>query len=111
MSFLLISDNDSRPTTLGAADRAMFRADALEIRMYYVPEGETILVTRRQDALLMEGGSGRALRNPALAQAITGQLQGRRVRAIVASHPHRPYEQPLQSCRCRQLRAECALLR
>ena len=91
MSFLLISDNDSRPATLGAADRAMFRADALEIRMYYVPEGETILVTRGQDALLLEGGSGRALRNPALAQAITGQLQGRRVRAIVASHPHRDH--------------------
>ena len=91
MSFLLISDNDSRPATLGAADRAMFRADALEIRMYYVPEGETIIVTRGQDALLMEGGSGRALRNPALAQAITGQLQGRRVRAIVASHPHRDH--------------------
>ena len=91
MSFLLISDNDSWPTTLGAADRAMFRADALEICMYYVPEGETILVTRGQDALLLEGGSGRALRNPALAQAITGQLQGRRVRAIVASHPHRDH--------------------
>ena len=91
MSFLLISDNDRRPATLGAADRAMFRADALEIRMYYVPEGETILVTRGQDALLLEGGSGRALRKPALAQAITGQLQGRRVRAIVASHPHRDH--------------------
>ena len=91
MSFLLISDTDSRPATLGAADRAIFRADALEIRMYYVPEGETILVTRGQDALLLEGGSGRALRNPALAQAITGELQGRRVRAIVASHPHRDH--------------------
>ena len=91
MSFLLISDNDHRSTTLGAADRAMFRADALEIRMYYVPEGETILVTRGQDALLMEGGSGRALRNPALGQAIAGELQGRRVRAIVASHPHRDH--------------------
>ena len=43
MSFFLISDNDHRPTTLGAADEAEFRADALEIRMYYVPEGETIL--------------------------------------------------------------------
>ncbi len=91
MSFLLISDNDRRAATLGAAERAMFRADALEIRMYYVPEGETILVTRGQDALLLEGGSGRALRNPALAQAITGQLLGRRVRAIVASHPHRDH--------------------
>ena len=91
MSFLLISDNDRRTATLGAADRAMFRADALEIRMYYVPEGETILVTRGQDALLLEGGSGRALRNPALAQAIAGELHGRRVRAIVASHPHRDH--------------------
>lgn len=91
MSFFLISDNDRRAATLGAAERAMFRADALEIRMYYVPEGETILVTRGQDALLLEGGSGRALRNPALAQAITGQLLGRRVRAIVASHPHRDH--------------------
>ena len=91
MSFLLISDNDRRSATLGAPERAMFRANALEIRMYYVPEGETILVTRRQDALLMEGGSGRALRNHALAQAIAGELQGRQLRAIVASHPHRDH--------------------
>ena len=91
MSFLLISDDDRRSATLGAADRAMFRADALEIRMYYVPEGETILITRGQDALLWEGGSGRALRNPALAQAIAGELQGRRLRAFVASHPHRDH--------------------
>ena len=76
MSFLLISDNNHRTATLGAADRAMFRADALEVRMYYVPEGETILVTRGQDALLMEGGSGRALRNPTLAQAIAGRASG-----------------------------------
>ena len=91
MSFLLISDNDRRSATLEAPDRAMFRADALEIRMYYVPEGETILVTRGQDALLMEGGSGRALRKPALAHAIAGELRGRRLRAIVASHPHRDH--------------------
>ena len=88
MSFLLISDNDRRSADLGAADQAAFRADALEIRMYYVPEGETILVTRGQDALLLEGGSGGKHNNPALAQAIAGQLQGRQVRAIVASHPH-----------------------
>lgn len=91
MSFLLISDTDRRSPTVEAPDRALFRADALEIRMYYVPEGETILVTRGQDALLMEGGSGRALRNPALAHAIAGELQGRRLRAIVASHPHRDH--------------------
>ncbi len=91
MSFQLISDNDRRSATPAAADRALFSANALEIRMYYVPEGETILITRGQDALLMEGGSGRALRNTALAQAIAGELQGRRLRAIVASHPHRDH--------------------
>ncbi len=91
MSFLLISDTDRRSPTVEAPDRALFRADAFEIRMYYVPEGETILVTRGQDALLMEGGSGRALRNSALAHAIAGELQGRRLRAIVASHPHRDH--------------------
>ena len=91
MSFQLVSDNDRVSATLAASDRASFRADALEIRIYYVPEGETMLVTRGQDALLMEGGSGRALRNPALAQAIAGELQGRRLRAIVASHPHRDH--------------------
>ena len=91
MSFQLVSDNDRVPATLAASDRASFRAGALEIRVYYVPEGETILVTRGQDALLMDGGSGRTLRNPALAQAIAGELQGRRLRAIVASHPHRDH--------------------
>lgn len=91
MSFLLISDNDRAYTKLTASERTAFRADALEIRMYYMPEGSTILITRGQDALLMEGGSGRALRNPALAQAIAGRLQGRQLRAIVASHPHRDH--------------------
>lgn len=88
MSFYLISDNGRRTFTIGAADRATFRDNALEIRMHYVPEGETILVTRGQEALLMEGGSGGAVRNPALAQAIARELRGRQVRAIVASHPH-----------------------
>ncbi len=91
MSFRLISDNDNRPAELTAANEAVFRADALEIRMYSVPEGETILITRGQQALLLEGGTGRALKNPALAQAIAGQLGQRRLRAIVASHPHRDH--------------------
>ncbi len=91
MSFYLISDADRRTFTIGAADRDTFRDNALEIRMYYVPEGETILVTRGQEALLMEGGSGGARRHPALAQAIARELQGRQVRAIVASHPHRDH--------------------
>ncbi len=91
MSFYLISDDDRRTFTIGAADRDTFRDNALEIRMYYVSEGETILVTRGQEALLMEGGSGGAFRHPALAQAIAGELQGRQVRAIVASHPHRDH--------------------
>ncbi|MBE9523218.1 MAG: hypothetical protein IME95_08505, partial [Proteobacteria bacterium] len=88
MSFHLISDNDQVSTTLAAPDRASFFDNALEIRMYYVPEGETILITRGQDALLLEGGTGRARRNQTLAQAITAELQGRRLRAIIASHPH-----------------------
>ncbi len=54
MSFYLISGNDRRTFTMAAADRATFRANALEIRMYYAPEGETILVTRGQEALIME---------------------------------------------------------
>ncbi len=91
MSFQLISDNARSPATLAASDRAMFRADALEIRIYYVHEGETILVTRGQDALLIDGGSGNALRNPILAQAIAGELQGRRLRSIIATHPHRDH--------------------
>ena len=91
MSFQLISDNDRVTATLAASDRASFRAGAVEIRIYYVPEGETILITRGQDALLMDGGSGRTLRNPALAQAIARELQGRRLRAIIASHPHRDH--------------------
>ena len=91
MSFSLVSANGRRTPILTAPDRDLFRADALEIRMYHVPEGETILVTRGQDALLMEGGSGRTLRNPGLAQAIARELQGRRLRAIVASHPHRDH--------------------
>ena len=57
MSFYIISDNARRTFTMTVAERATFRANALEIRMYYVPEGETILVTRGQEALIMEGGS------------------------------------------------------
>ena len=91
MSFQLISDTDRVSATLSAPNRDMFRADALEIHMYYVPEGETILITRGQEALLMEGGSGVTLRNPTLAQAIAGELNGRQLRAIFASHPHRDH--------------------
>ena len=50
MSFSLISATGRRTPILTAPDRALFRADALKIRMYHVPEGETILVTRGQDA-------------------------------------------------------------
>ncbi len=64
MSFLLISNNDRVSATVAAQDRDFFRANALEIRMYYVPEGETILITRGQDALLMEEGSAGHLEIP-----------------------------------------------
>ncbi len=75
MTFTLISDARSQIDVWEPADIAGFRARALEIRMYYVSEGETILVTHGRDALLMEGGSlSTTLRNAALAQAIAGQL-------------------------------------
>ena len=45
MTFTLISDARSQVDIWEPADIAGFRARALEIRMYYVPEGETILVT------------------------------------------------------------------
>ena len=92
MSLTLIADTVNQLVSLSAEELAEFHAEALEIRIYFVPAGETILVTHGEDALLMEGGSGSGVaRNAALSQAIAGELTERRLRAIVASHPHRDH--------------------
>jgi beta-lactamase superfamily II metal-dependent hydrolase len=91
MAFYLVSQNDRRSVDVAAADRDMFRTDALEIRTYYVEEGEAILATLGQEALVSEGGSHTTLRNPALSEALAGDLTGLTVRAVVTSHPHRDH--------------------
>ncbi|MBI4585571.1 MAG: MBL fold metallo-hydrolase [Planctomycetes bacterium] len=87
-----ISDNSRTSIALTASARQAFREDSIVVTMYYVGQGETIVISRRNRAILVDGGSGaETSSNDALGQALAGRLSPGSLRAILASHPHQDH--------------------
>lgn len=90
-TFWLVSQNGKQTTRLTPAERQAFRADALQIVMYYVASGEAIVISHGQNAILVDGGSGRGNKNDAVGGALAGRLPRHSLQAVVASHPHQDH--------------------
>lgn len=91
-TFWLVSENGRKTTHLTPEDREEFREDAIEITMYYVGEGEAIVISRGNRAVLVDGGEGTGTnRNDDLGRVLAARLTPGSLRAIVASHPHRDH--------------------
>ncbi|MHC4516867.1 MAG: ComEC/Rec2 family competence protein [Planctomycetota bacterium] len=90
MAFVLVSDSGIHKTGLDDVDAVDFRADALEIRLYYVGAGEAIVVSRNsgQAAILIDGGASNSPTNKKRARPLGRLLKDGALHAIVASHPH-----------------------
>lgn len=90
MAFFLVSDVGVRRTCLDDVDAVDFRADALEIRLFYVGGGEAILVSRNggSAAILIDGGASRSATNKKRARPLGRLLEDGSLHAIVASHPY-----------------------
>lgn len=87
-----MSPNDKRAATLTPRERQAFRADALQIEMYYVRCGEAILISHGPNAILVDGGSDtRSDRNVTLGSRFARRIPQHSLKAIVASHPHRDH--------------------
>ena len=89
MAFLLVSDSGIKRTALVDVDAADFRADSLEIRLYYVGAGEAIVVSRDEGkaAILIDGGASNSRTNKKRARPLGRRLEDGSLRGIVASHP------------------------
>ena len=88
-TFWIVSANTRATVTLSVAERQAFWNDAIEVAMYYVGQGEAIVVSRGNRAVLVDGGAGAgSTRNDAIGDRLAGRLGPGSLRAIVASHPH-----------------------
>lgn len=69
---------------------AQIASDGLEMTVFNVGPGETLLLRRGDEAVLVDGGARRKKRNTELGTSLAAHLRGAGVRlsAIVASHPH-----------------------
>ncbi len=91
-TFWLVTPSGRAVAHLTAADRQLFRQDALEITMYSVGDGEAIVVSQGSRAILVVGCSGsRKKRNDSLGTALGSRLDAGTLHAIVASHPHQDH--------------------
>ena len=79
-----------REVSVAASTLAALRADALEMIVFSVGNGEAILLRRKQHGILVDGGAELKPENADLGRALAGWLHEHHVklRALVASHPH-----------------------
>jgi len=91
-TFWLVWDGGKRSVSPPAAVRQEFRADTIEVEMFSVGEGETILISRGANVVMIDGGSGpRKPTNDELADLLAGRIPHGGLRAIIASHPHQDH--------------------
>lgn len=90
MTFFLVNDEEIEEVELDGADLAEFRAEALELRIFYVGPGQVVLITRNDGdtAILIDGGGANRDTNKKRASPLGKLLRPKSLRAIVASHPH-----------------------
>ena len=90
----LVSEHGRTGVSPSAAERRALRDDGLQVAVYYVGPGEAIVVSRRREAVLIDGGSNSHLpKNDALGRKLANRMKadGLRLRAIIASHPHQDH--------------------
>jgi len=91
-TFWLVSSDSKKTITPTISERRAFRADAIQIEMYYVDSGEAILISRGRNAILVDGGSGtNTNRNDQVGGVLGSRLARHSLQAIVTSHPHRDH--------------------
>ncbi len=91
-TFWLVSATGKRTVSPTVAIRQQFRTDAIQVEMFSVGEGETILISRGSNVVMVDGGSGpRTPNNRELAGLIAARIPAAGLRAIVASHPHQDH--------------------
>ena len=90
MTFFLVSDDEIEEVELDAAAIAEFKAEALELRMFYVGAGQAILITRHDgdEAILLDGCGANGKTNKKRARPLGKILKPKSLCAIVSSHPH-----------------------
>ena len=91
-TFWLVSSGGKRTIAPSTSERQAFRADAIQIEMYYVESGEAIVISRGRNAILVDGGSGtNTNRNDQVGGVLGSRLARHSLQAIVTSHPHRDH--------------------
>ncbi len=91
-TFWLVSQGGKRTVKPLTPVRQQFRADAIEVTMFSVGEGEAILISRNSTFLLVDGGSGpQDQTNDELAALLAARIPVGGLRGIVASHPHQDH--------------------
>ena len=79
-------------TPLTGSQLGEFRANSLQVAVYYTGPGEAIVISQAKSCLLVDGGSGSETdRNDDLGDQLGKKLSGMNLKAIVASHPHRDH--------------------
>ena len=85
-------DGTLAATPLRGSELEEFRVNSLQVAVYYVGPGETIVISHGRHCLLVDGGSGTATdRNDDLGEQLAKQLSMMNLKTIVASHPHRDH--------------------
>lgn len=92
-TFLFVANNDISRKAVSASVKKALRSDALEMVMFSVGNGEAIILKRKGEAILIDGGENDHLEEkPELGEFLFNYLTNTKkkltLRAFVASHPH-----------------------
>lgn len=94
MASILVSDTGKQSVLIEPDQVTVFRADALEVRLYQAGRGEAIVLSRHggQTAMLIDGGSSNGTTNNLRGRLLGNRLVPGSVHAIIASHPHKDHD-------------------
>lgn len=92
ISFFHVFDNDIQKVTVSAAAKKALRSQSqsLEMTTFSVGSGEAILLRRKQQVLLIDGGAGDEDENLDLGNFLANHLASEQLQlaAFIATHPH-----------------------
>lgn len=89
-SFFHVFDNDIKKVTVSAATKSALRTNCLEMMTFSVGGGEAILLRRKKQVILIDGGAGERPENLPLGEFLAQYLAGNELKlaAFIATHPH-----------------------
>ena len=91
-TFWLVSDTGKHIVRPPVAIRQQFRTQAIQVEMFSVGKGESILISRGLDFVMVDGGSVPGKRkNDELAGLLAARVPPAGIRAVIASHPHQDH--------------------